>query len=47
MTEPTEFIYLTLRPTSYFDGPLAQPEELYVRPHLRVRGVGTPLLQRA
>ena len=26
------FAYLTLRPTPYFDGPLAQLEELYV-PH--------------
>lgn len=44
--EPIGFAYLTLRPTAYFDGPLAQLEELYVRPHLRDRGVGTALLQR-
>jgi len=45
--EPTGFAYLTLRPVPYFDGPLAQLEELYVLPHLRDRGVGTALLQRA
>jgi GNAT superfamily N-acetyltransferase len=45
--EPTGFAYLTLRPTPYFDGPLAQLEELYVRPHLRDRGIGTALLARA
>ncbi len=45
--EPTGFAYLTLRPTPYSDGPLAQLEELYVLPHLRNRGVGTALLQQA
>jgi GNAT superfamily N-acetyltransferase len=45
--EPTGFAYLTMRPTPYFDGPLAQLEELYVRPHLRDRGIGTALLQHA
>lgn len=45
--EPTGFAYLTLRPTPFFDGPLAQLEELYVLPHLRNRGIGTALLQRA
>jgi GNAT superfamily N-acetyltransferase len=45
--EPTGLAYLTLRPTPYFEGPLAQLEELYVRPQLRDRGVGTALLQRA
>lgn len=41
------FAYLTLRPTPYFDGPLAQLEELYVRPGLRDRGIGTQLLTAA
>lgn len=41
------FALLTLRPTPYFDGPLAQLEELYVRPTLRDRGIGTALLQQA
>ena len=44
---PTGFAYLTLRPTPYGDGPLAQLEELYVRPALRDRGIGTALLTRA
>ena len=38
---------LTLRPTAYWDGPLAQLEDLYVRPDLRSRGVGAALLDRA
>jgi GNAT superfamily N-acetyltransferase len=41
---PTGFAYLTLRPTPYSDGPLAQLEELYVRPDLRGHGIGTELL---
>ena len=45
--DPTGFAYLTLRPAPYYDGPLAQLEELYVRPHLRDRGIGTALLTRA
>lgn len=45
--EPVGFAYLTLRPTPYGDGPLAQLEELYVRPELRDRGIGTQLLTRA
>ena len=44
---PTGFAYLTLRPAPYFDGPLAQLEELYVRPQLRDRGIGTALLTTA
>lgn len=43
----TGFGYLTLRPTPYGDGPLAQLEELYVVPPLRDRGIGTALLTRA
>lgn len=41
------FAFLTLRPTPYYEGPLAQLEELYVRPGLRDRGVGTALLGAA
>jgi len=43
--EPVGFGYLTFRATAYFDGPLGQLEELYVRPGLRDQGIGTALLQ--
>ena len=43
--EAVGFGYLTFRDTAYFDGPIGQLEELYVRPHLRDRGIGTALLQ--
>lgn len=43
----TGFGYVTLRPTPYGDGPLAQLEELYVVPTLRDRGIGTALLTTA
>lgn len=45
--EPVGFAYLTLRPTPYGDGPLAQLEELYVRPELRDHGIGSRLLLAA
>ena len=38
------FAFLTLRPAIWFDGPVAQLEELYVAPTLRDQGVGTDLL---
>lgn len=41
---PTGFAFLTLRPTPYYAGPLAQLEELYVVPALRDGGIGTALL---
>lgn len=44
---PVGFAYLTFRPTPYFDGPLSQLEELYVRPALRGQGVGTALITDA
>lgn len=41
------FAFLTLRPAIWFDGPVAQLEELYVVPSLRDRGIGTALLDHA
>lgn len=41
------FGLITLRPTPYWDGPLAQLEELYVRPDQRSHGIGTALIDRA
>lgn len=46
-TAPSGFAFVTLRPTPYYDGPLAQLEELYVRPGDRDRGIGTALLEHA
>jgi GNAT superfamily N-acetyltransferase len=45
--DPVGFAYLTLRPSPYFDGPVAQLEELYVVPDLRDQGIGTALLTTA
>lgn len=45
--QPTGFAFVTYRPTPYCDGPLAHLEELYVRPELRDRGIGTKLLDEA
>lgn len=38
------FAFLTLRPAIWFDGPVAQLEELYVVPALRGRGIGSAIL---
>jgi GNAT superfamily N-acetyltransferase len=45
-SEPVGFALVTLRPTPYHDGPLAQLEELYVRPRLRAGGIGTMVMTR-
>jgi GNAT superfamily N-acetyltransferase len=41
---PSGFAWVTFRPTPYADGPLAQLEELYVRPGLRSRGAGAAIV---
>lgn len=41
---PIGFAYLTLRPSPYYDGPIALLEELYVAPGLRGRGIGSLLM---
>lgn len=41
------FAMVTLRPAIWFDGPVAQLEELYVVPDLRDGGIGTAVLDLA
>jgi len=45
--DPVGFALITLRPTPYHDGPLAQLDELYVVPKLRGSGIGTRILDLA
>lgn len=44
-SEPVGFALCTLRPSPYYDGPLVQLEELYVRPKLRDGGIGTLIME--
>lgn len=45
--DPVGFALISLRPTPYHDGPLAQLDELYVVPDLRGSGIGTRILSTA
>ena len=45
--EDDGFAFITLRPAIWFDGPVAQLEELYVVPSLRDAGIGTAILTEA
>jgi len=47
ISEPVGFALITLRPTPYYDGPLAQLDELYVVPDLRGSGIGSQILAKA
>lgn len=40
------FAYLTLRPSPYYDGPVAMLEELYVAPGRRGAGIGSAIMAR-
>jgi GNAT superfamily N-acetyltransferase len=44
ITEAVGFALITLRPTPYYDGPLAVLDELYVVPELRGSGIGSSIL---
>lgn len=41
------FAFLTLRPSPYYDGPVAKLEELYVAPGHRGQGIGMALMGEA
>ena len=47
ISDPVGFALVTMRPTPYHDGLLAQLDELYVVPDLRWSGIGSALLTKA
>lgn len=44
--DATGFVLVTLRPSPYYDGPVAVVDELYVVPARRGQGTGTALMDR-
>lgn len=44
-SDPLGLLFCTLRPTPYYDGPIAQLEEFWVRPADRGQGLGSHLLE--
>lgn len=44
LAENLAFAFLTLRPSPYYEGPVAMLEELYVAPGHRGQGIGTQLM---
>lgn len=43
--EPAGFASVALRPSPYYDGPIASLDELYVRPTLRDQGIGSKMIE--
>lgn len=43
--DPVGFALITLRPSAYYDGPVASLDELYVAPDRRGHGLGTQMME--